>query len=532
MQEKTQTSSNKLIIIITAVTATVIMFIFSTLCPYFSDDWHFFFKWEYFDPINNVERIESLKDIFYSAQNYYNLSGGRVIAHFLTFCVLTADKVVFNILNALIFTAFCWLLYRIANAVMKHDKPWTFPLIVLMTFCFIPVFGDDMLWISGSVNYMWMAVPFLGCILWLLERTEKAGTAEKICIIPLFMFSAATGEITGGMLGVAIILYIIINGKKNIAWLTGYIVSLIPGMWLVLLAPGNQVRKASINSMGGLSFHPKWEVAWEYMYYLFNFNFFLPGIIIFAFILKLYEKGIPWRKRLNDIFLFVVGICGIEALTMTGSVTMRPMFWGFILFIPSAVKSLFIIAEQIGKMKNNLTNAILCCIYAFSFTKGLQMLVAVLYYRLATAIIGVLLIAAPFIIRKIKLSDMESSETKLREFVKKRNITFKKAAAVFLIGLSVVAGKNIFDCCCWASDYNKYINDLVSLCKEEKLTTAVRYPMDAHSGYLSSMEALYVSPGYQVEWIAAYCGTVTDDFVLEYSPTNPELLKEKMGVTE
>lgn len=532
MQTNTKSNRKKLIMIITAVAATVLMFICSSMCPYLSDDWHFFFVWEFFDPLSSVKRVESMDDIIVSIKNYYNLSGGRAIAHFLTYCVLTKEKLMYNILNSMFFTAFCWLVHRIANTSMKQKKVWTFPLTVLMSFCLIPMFGDNMLWISGSVNYLWMSVPFLGCIDWLLERFEKSSIAEKICVLPLFIFSSATNEITGGMIGVAIILYIIIKGKKSILWLIGYLAAIIPGMCFVVLAPGNSYRRESIEQAGDLSLNLCLEVAMSILGYLYTNCSLLIGIVLFALCLRLFEKDVPWRERLYGIFPFIVGFSGIGAISLTGFLTSRPLFWGIILFIPSALASLDTIIRQFIRMKDDLTNLLLRCFYSFCFAKGIIMIMSSSYYSFISLILGVLLIAAPFVIMKIKIKGLDDSEKKLQALAKKLKVSTEKFVVILMAVMSVITAKNLYDYSNWSRDYNEYIDNMITLCKEGELETAVRYTIVLSSGYITPLESPNVRPGYQIEWIAAYYGTVTKEFVLDYSPTNKEKLIEMMEKSE
>ena len=49
-------------------------------CGFITDDYHFLFVWKDFEPQINDKPINGLSDILLSMTNYYNYSGGRIIA--------------------------------------------------------------------------------------------------------------------------------------------------------------------------------------------------------------------------------------------------------------------------------------------------------------------------------------------------------------------------------------------------------------------------------------------------------------------
>ena len=89
--------------IIVCVVVGLLVFFFSNRLVYITDDFHFKFVFQYFDPLGNEKRVTGISDIVESMKNYYQISGGRVLAHSLVYLFLLIDKNVFNIINAVVF---------------------------------------------------------------------------------------------------------------------------------------------------------------------------------------------------------------------------------------------------------------------------------------------------------------------------------------------------------------------------------------------------------------------------------------------
>lgn len=91
-------------------------------CPYITDDWHFKFVWRAFRPDGNDTRVTGLSNIIDSMKNYYNMSGGRVICHFITYVFVNINKNIFNIINAVIFVLLGIIIYRAATRTTAPPK--------------------------------------------------------------------------------------------------------------------------------------------------------------------------------------------------------------------------------------------------------------------------------------------------------------------------------------------------------------------------------------------------------------------------
>ena len=147
----------------------LLMLLGNVLTPYAVDDW------AYMHSFATGERLTRFGEIFPSMAAHAQTMNGRLFAHFWAQLFLLLPKAVFNIVNALIFTALIALLARLTQPESERDN-----LILLMIFCavwvFVPAFGQVFFWLDGACNYGWGCVigfAFLAPYIRLLDRDAK-----------------------------------------------------------------------------------------------------------------------------------------------------------------------------------------------------------------------------------------------------------------------------------------------------------------------------------------------------------------------
>ncbi|MDE6087496.1 MAG: hypothetical protein K2G25_03835 [Oscillospiraceae bacterium] len=529
MVQKTYSiNSTRTVNIFTALIVFTVMLFYSDLCPYLSDDWHFLFVWEDFDPTANPQRVRNLQDILVSMQNYYQLSGGRVIPHFLVYCMLFFPKFVFFILNSVLFTALCFLLYQITLFFVNCKKAWLFPLICLLTFQFLPMFGDNVLWISGSVNYLWMAVLFLCCINWLLTRFEKASLPEYIMIILVFMLSGASNEITGGMLIVALMLYWIAHfthqKKSHILRLLLLAVSEIPGMILVLTAPGNTIRRMTVEKIKSPGISEILHTAVSYLQFLMEEDTLFLEVILFTCILSWMQKE-KFHENFKDKFLifirenfcFFVGMIGIMVLSVTGFLTKRPTIFGGILLIPAFLSALSQIYEFCQDPETENSRKLVIILKSFLNTIALVIiLLAICAENILFGIPAVIIFLLNFLLDRLKEEEFQKLDvSKFRKLFSKH--ASHAMMAVFLL-LSISFGINSVKYLTWTKSAKDYETKVTEYVLKNELVAAMNMTADYKDfGRFSPQECTAAPKSYLVAWIAAYYKIDTQEFVEEYS---------------
>ena len=94
----------------------LLMLLGNVLTPYAVDDW------AYMHSFATGERLTRFGEIFPSMAAHAQTMNGRLFAHFWAQLFLLLPKAVFNIVNALIFTALIALLARLAQPEGERDN--------------------------------------------------------------------------------------------------------------------------------------------------------------------------------------------------------------------------------------------------------------------------------------------------------------------------------------------------------------------------------------------------------------------------
>ena len=314
-----------LIKFITAAVVFVYMLMLNFSCGYLSDDYHFKFIWRDFNAYGIENRIDSFGEILLSMKNYYMMSGGRVLCHFIAYLLLVPGKWLFNILNSGVFVMMGIVIERIAVLKTSKQHKWLLPAVYISMLFFLPCFGDDVLWLSGAVNYLWPTVLLL-CAIFMMEKYSKASSRRKIAEISLLVFfSAMTNEISGGML-IIFILFKMISDKGCIKNLIAPVLCTLPGMAVVLFAPGNANRRIVIERA------PELGIG-ERIINVFNFADKLMdnyGMLIFAAVLfilyTIYRNKSKLTELCGEYAWLVTAAAGYCAIGLSGVNILRPTF--------------------------------------------------------------------------------------------------------------------------------------------------------------------------------------------------------------
>lgn len=123
---------------------------------------------------------------------------GRFVAHGLVQLFMQFPKEVFNIANTVTFILVGLLINLIARKRVQEVNP----IYLLGTYCamffFLPDFGRAVLWLSGSFNYLWMAVLYLGYfwfLRWQYLPKKHMGIFTTFMIILAFLVGATNENI-------------------------------------------------------------------------------------------------------------------------------------------------------------------------------------------------------------------------------------------------------------------------------------------------------------------------------------------------
>ena len=271
---------------------------------YTSDDYtyHFFYQGEY--PTEQLREINSLTDIISSQISHWYKWNGRFVAHTIVQIFMQFDKIVFNLVNTLTFLALGIIIAHFAKKLSRipHLKSWNLILSYFFLWWFLPEFGKTVLWVSGSVNYLWSSLFYL---LWfyliLFEKTNKFVSI----FFPIIGFLAgATNENTAPAIILSSGLYLTYRlfSKKEFylsKWLS--LPCALAGFYLILASPGSHDR-ASENALSLSTMIDSFLEILKYQRSFFLILYFLIAILI-TFLFK--EKKLDQEQtiRLSSILL-------------------------------------------------------------------------------------------------------------------------------------------------------------------------------------------------------------------------------------
>ena len=301
----------KTIFYLILVVSFAMIYAYNLLTPYLSDDYAYLIE---------VRKAASLWDLVKQQYGEYLSNSGRVIGQFNVRLSLFGSKQIFNVVNSGMFLALLLLIYQNVRRKKKHD---IFVLLLTLTFLwkFTVDFGQTMLWICGSCNYLWGSViilAFFTLYRHFLER-EKPATHQWILAIFLFIFGIVAGwcnENTSGG-GLLLVLMYSLNfwwakRKENRKGIYPFMIAGVAGMCLGILgmiaAPGVRKRSATMSEdqytglVGLLSRTYKTTVSIRELF----FALLVIMMILFVF-LAVQKKLKTWKEiRTNDSVLFFV----------------------------------------------------------------------------------------------------------------------------------------------------------------------------------------------------------------------------------
>lgn len=343
--------------IIILVSIFLMMLVLNLLTPLLADDYSYALSLE-------DNRLSSLMDILnYQWWHYFNW-GGRTVAHTIAQLFLPFPKIIFSILNPLIYIALVYLIYLHIKGT-KEDKPLFLLAIHLALWFLLPVFGQTCLWLVGSCNYLWTTVLILW-LLWLYRKNQKDTSVWKLIgLFVLGILAGWTNENTAAGLLVILFGYIIIQKliekkkltKIQIVGLLGVLI----GFAFMILAPGNYIRNAEFKDNTFILIK---LIKRAVEITLTAENYLFPIIIAFVVLVSI---NVYYKKKIEkDVWIFSVG--GVAtAYAMILSPTFPERSWtGVIIFLIIATLMLAYNLDKINKIYK-IVIVDLCIVYSIIY---------------------------------------------------------------------------------------------------------------------------------------------------------------------
>lgn len=224
----------------------IILFIMNYYTPLFADDYNYSMNFA------TGNRIKELSDIFESQIYHYNHINGRFIPHILAQLFLFINKNIFNVINSIVFVLMGVLISYHINSNFKI-KANQIILIYSSIFFFLPRFGENVLWITGSANYMYTLVFDLLLLIPIRKTLQGNHYLSKTSFTVYALFSMLVGNCSENN-GIAILSFIILaivmnylDYKKINNQLVILLICFFIGFAFLMFSPGQSTRMESAN---------------------------------------------------------------------------------------------------------------------------------------------------------------------------------------------------------------------------------------------------------------------------------------------
>ena len=142
-------SSDRRLFLFLCVLVFLVVLGLTALTPMVSDDFAYCFSFA------DWTRIRHVGQIIPSMAEHRNVTNGRVIVHGLVQLLLLLPRPVYCVLNALNAVLLCVLIRRLVTLSSRKQELMILLFGICFFCCFLPAFGENVLWLDGSLNYFW-----------------------------------------------------------------------------------------------------------------------------------------------------------------------------------------------------------------------------------------------------------------------------------------------------------------------------------------------------------------------------------------
>ncbi len=303
---------NLIVVCLIAAVAALIMWALNALTPLAADDFNYHYI--FWDNCTPDTRIVSLTDIFRSMQYHYFHINGRILAHSVLELFALLGKPWFNLANTAMYLALSLLIYKHWKGAGKGSHNALLYLLVhLMLWLFVPSWGQTVVWMDGSVNYLWGSVLRLAALLPFRLYGDENGAAlsrHKLLafgLFPLSLLAGATNENTGaamiGMMALFTVWYKL-KKKRVPVWSFTGIAGAVIGYCFMLFAPANFVRAE--NAQGNSFLTRLLHIPGNYLLY---FSALLAVSALCAYLLRHFARE-RLQRALPAFLIYWLGTLG------------------------------------------------------------------------------------------------------------------------------------------------------------------------------------------------------------------------------
>ena len=312
---------NKQSITITLIIIAIMFWLLNYFTPEYNDDYFYKFIFDGNDANVNMP-ITSYEDILISQYNHYFNMNGRSIVHVIVQLFSGIwGKSVFNVVNTFVFVAFVYVITRLYIKIITSSY-------LLFSCCIIfllyPWICGMTLWMTGSINYMWVSLVVCMFLLIIDKYKNNVTTAKHYVWGFLFIFVGWSHEGVTCPMALSLFIYILFKYKtiyKQAVFpmMIGFII----GALLCSLAPGTLHRASIGNGINTSSFMQKIISGFTVCSQLKAVYFLLCSIITMCVIKR---NCALWIKEFyrNNVIPFNTLLFSFGIVFLSGFITIGP----------------------------------------------------------------------------------------------------------------------------------------------------------------------------------------------------------------
>ncbi len=227
---------------LTLLVGTVVFYVLNANTPLIGDDILFSRV-----PDDISRPCDTLGQYIASMPFFYCDNNGRIADMMVRFVTSLLGKGVFNVLNSLVFIVFLLVVSRHIDE--TNRRVWHLVATMLYMLLLMPVAGQTMLWLSGTINYLWSSTATLALLLAFgRERWPWPLPVKVLVLLGAFIAGGMNESVSSATLA-CMVLYCIVNRKAVTRWHLAVIALYLAGFLLIVLSPAAWDRLATSGSV-------------------------------------------------------------------------------------------------------------------------------------------------------------------------------------------------------------------------------------------------------------------------------------------
>lgn len=310
--------------------------------------------------------LAGISDIIESQIWHYFNWGGRAVAHTILQFTLLGGRVIADLCNVImtigLMALVCWYCEKISYKICLF--------VLGGIVVFNPSWWDNMMWQSGSVNYLYMTnfiLLYIICFVNVLKKGYGKTTNIFLCIlmVPLGLFAGCSNENMGPaafLAGAAVMILLYVKKAKTNIWMWIGEVTCAVGCGVMLLSPGNSVRNAEIVKQPAASMGEAIKNLFFQKYVSIGKPLFIVmiSVVIALFISIVALKALKIDLELKDKILLGTALISYLAMWVSPHYPGRATY-GTIILIMCVIAR---IGTRIGNVRTDLRKYLLWVVIA------------------------------------------------------------------------------------------------------------------------------------------------------------------------